>query len=153
MYIPHSKSILFRAEWNEQTKSEENYERIGLVADPNTGFGRNKKSTRLAIPTAGLGLIAAQEEEDDDLDDDLKAAMAKARSSGKAGPKRITPHQRQIIEALLSTHGDDVEAMSQDRRLNTMQHSQGKLIKLIESYHYWSENSGVDFRVPSKRLW
>lgn len=34
-----------------------------------------------------------------------------------------------------------------------MQHSPAVLRSLIESYHYWKEGSGVDFRVPHSRLW
>lgn len=75
------------------------------------------------------------------------------RSSGKAPPKRLTPNQRQIVERLLAAHGDDVEAMVMDRRLNPMQHSTGALEKLIASYRHWKIGSGVDFRVPTKRLW
>lgn len=43
--------------------------------------------------------------------------------------------------------------MSKDRKLNDMQHSEGKLKMLLESYHHWQGKTGVDFRVPSKRLW
>ena len=75
------------------------------------------------------------------------------RSTGKAAPKRLTTHQRQIVARLLEAHGEDVGAMLHDRRLNAMQHSEGVLRQLIESYHHWKEGSGVDFRVPNKRLW
>ncbi len=75
------------------------------------------------------------------------------RSTGKAAPKRLTKHQRQIVGRLIERHGDDVQAMQHDRKLNSMQHSQGVLTQLIESYHYWTADAGVDFRVPHKRLW
>lgn len=75
------------------------------------------------------------------------------RSSGKAAPKRLTTHQRQIVGRLLAAHGEDVAAMQHDRKLNPMQHSQGVLKAMIESFRFWKEGSGVDFRVPNKRLW
>ncbi len=75
------------------------------------------------------------------------------RSSGKAAPKRLTSHQRQIVQRLIGRHGEDVAAMQHDRKLNPMQHSQGVLRQLIASYHHWGEGAGVDFRVPNKRLW
>ena len=75
------------------------------------------------------------------------------RSTGKAAPKRLTTHQRQIVGRLVAAHGEDVQAMFHDRKLNPMQHSQGVLTALIESFHHWKEGSGVDFRVPHKRLW
>lgn len=45
------------------------------------------------------------------------------------------------------------QAMMMDRRLNPMQHSEGALKQLIESFQYWKSGSGVDFRVPVKGLW
>ena len=75
------------------------------------------------------------------------------RSTGKAAPKRLTAHQRQIVGRLLAAHSDDVGAMARDRKLNTMQHSEGVLRQLVESFRHWGEGSGVDFRVPHKRLW
>jgi hypothetical protein len=80
-------------------------------------------------------------------------AKLQMRSTGKAAPKRLTTHQRQIVGRLLAAHGEDIHAMFHDRKLNPMQHSKGVLKALIESYHHWKEGSGVDFRVPHKRLW
>lgn len=140
------------AEWNEGSKIDGNYEQLGFLADANAGFGRNKKTDQLAAKRAAEDEDVDQEEEEE-LDDDLNAAMAKVRKSGKADPKRITAHQRKIVEGLINAHGDDVDKMAHDRKLNKMQHSKGYLTKLIESYHFWDKNSGQDFRVPNKRLW
>lgn len=74
------------------------------------------------------------------------------RSTGKALPKRLTSHQRQIVGRLVAAHGDDVHAMARDLKLNSMQHSEGALRALLESFRYWKEGSGVDFRVPHKSL-
>lgn len=57
------------------------------------------------------------------------------------------------MEALISKHKDDVDAMVRDVRVNTYQHSAGQLKKLLESYAYWGadwEKNGVDFRAPKK---
>jgi hypothetical protein len=43
------------------------------------------------------------------VDADLKAACNQQRSSGKAPPKRLTPHQRQIVQRLIAAHGDDTK--------------------------------------------
>ena len=40
--------------------------------------------------------------------------------------------------------------MKMDRKLNPMQHSEGVLKQLVESFHHWKPGSGVDFRVPVK---
>lgn len=83
----------------------------------------------------------------------LRCALLQVRSTGKAAPKRLTTHQRQIVGRLLAAHGDDIAAMARDRKLNSMQHPEGVLRALVESYQHWKEGSGVDFRVPHKRLW
>jgi hypothetical protein len=40
---------------------------------------------------------------------ELRALNNKQRKTGKAAPKRLTPHQKQIVERLIEAHGDDVE--------------------------------------------
>lgn len=124
---------------------------MGFVTDLNSGYGRNKKTSELP----SLPPDAEDETINSNLDDDLKAAMAKMRSTGKSIPKRITSHQRQIVEKLIAAHGSNIQDMARDRKLNKMQHSQGYLTKMIESYEYWKKDSknSVDFRVPNKGLW
>lgn len=51
-------------------------------------------------------LIAAQEETFSD-DDELRALNGQERKTGKALPKRLTGHQKQIMEKLIAKHGDD----------------------------------------------
>ncbi|PRW59920.1 Nucleolar 16 [Chlorella sorokiniana] len=136
-------------EWDSDDHVEGNYQRAGLVVDANAGYGRNKRRDVLKDKAE-----ANPEQLDAEVqDDELRAAFAKVRTTGKAAPKRLTSHQRQIVGRLLEAHGDDVAAMQHDRKLNPMQHSQGVLKALIESFRYWKEGSGVDFRVPNKRLW
>lgn len=124
-----------------------NYEKLGLAADVNSRRGRNSRSASIDAKVAAV--------DDPVLDEDLAAAMGHMRSSGKAPPQRPTPRQRTIVQRLTDAHGDDVDAMTKDIKLNAMQHSKGQLIKLIESCKYWSQkgNVGVEFRVPTKRLW
>lgn len=40
---------------------------------------------------------------------ELRALSNKQRKTGKAAPKRLTTHQKQIVERLIAAHGDDVE--------------------------------------------
>lgn len=40
---------------------------------------------------------------------ELRAAINKERKSGKAPPKRLSSHQRQIVESLIQRHGDNIE--------------------------------------------
>ncbi|KAI3435856.1 hypothetical protein D9Q98_001914 [Chlorella vulgaris] len=135
-------------QWDNQQHIESNYEAAGLVADVNAAFGRNRRRDILKEKVeAHPELLDAEPE------DEMKAACGQKRSTGKAAPKRLTTHQRQIVKQLIERHGDDVAAMQRDRKLNSMQHSQGVLTALLESYNHWGEGAGVDFRVPNKRLW
>lgn len=155
-----------RVGWDEAAKHDKNYEQLGFVADANAGFGRNKKASGVGtrskpnVDDGGhgegddmQGEEQEVEENEEALDEDLKAALGRMRSTGKAAPKRLTPHQRQVVEGLVAAHGTNLEAMVLDRKLNKMQHSRGQLQKLIDSFNYWGKGSGVDFRVPHKRLW
>ncbi|GAB4822055.1 hypothetical protein N2152v2_009101 [Parachlorella kessleri] len=140
------KKLGASAEWDAEDTVITNYQQVGLVRDPNAGFGRNKRVDIIQEKAEDPAVLSAE------LDDDLKAACNEQRSSGKAPPKRLTPHQRQIVQRLLNVHGDDTRAMMMDRTLNPMQHSEGTLQQLIDSYCYWKSGSGVDFRVPVEGL-
>ena len=43
--------------------------------------------------------------------------------------------------------------MMLDHKRNTMQLSEAVLKEMMRACDYWPEGSGVDFRVPKKRLW
>jgi hypothetical protein len=40
---------------------------------------------------------------------ELRVVCNKERKTGKAPPKRLTSHQRQIVEKLIAAHGEDVQ--------------------------------------------
>lgn len=40
---------------------------------------------------------------------ELRVVCNQERKSGKAPPKRLTTHQRQIVERLIAAHGDDLQ--------------------------------------------
>ena len=118
--------------------------------DPNQGRGRHKQT----------GIVVNDErvnDADDDkgqLDDDLRRALGKeSLIHGKAAPKRPTKPQRRIIADLREAHGEDVRLMMLDHKRNKMQFSEAVLKEMMRACDYWPEGSGVDFRVPKKRLW
>lgn len=43
-----------------------------------------------------------------------------------------------------------VQAMMLDRKLNPMQHSEGKLREYMEAFHHWRPEDKHDFRAPNK---
>mmetsp|Transcript_6192 Transcript_6192/g.13484 ORF Transcript_6192/g.13484 Transcript_6192/m.13484 type:complete len:191 (-) Transcript_6192:1011-1583(-) len=140
------KRLKQRVDWEEERNLTDNYQRNGLVLDPNHGFGRNKSS----VPLKSKEEREAQGEETFSDDDELRAGCNLERKSGKALPPRLTSHQRQIIGKLIEEHGEDVEAMVFDTKHNKMQHSAGQLRKLITAYHYWRPEDKHDFRAPQK---
>lgn len=119
--------------------------------DPNVGFGRKSDKRDVIIEAAG-DIVNEENDVDVYVNDELKAALAKQRSTGKALPKKPTLHQRQIVARLVEAYGDDIDSMVRDRKLNSMQHSHGQLRKLIESCRYWKEGTHVDFRGKVKGL-
>lgn len=133
--------------WETTDTLTRNYGANRLLLDPNEGFGRNQRAAPLKTPEQREAADGATHEDDDEL----RAACGKERKSGAAPPKRLTTHQRAIVERLVDAHGDDVEAMFRDRKRNPMQHSVGKLRELLESFRAWGAQSKHDFRVPNKR--
>lgn len=114
--------------------------------DPNEAHGRKTRG--------GIDVSEANLKTDEELDDDLRRSLGKeSLVHGKAAPKRPTDRQRKIIEDLQLVYGDDVRSMAMDHKRNKMQLSAGVLTELIRACDYWPKGSGVDFRVPNKRLW
>jgi hypothetical protein len=133
-------------EWDKTRHLNENYEESGFVMDPNEGHGRKTRG--------GIRVSEADLKTDEELDDDLRRTLGKeSLIHGKAAPKRPTDRQRKIIEDLQRAHGDDVRSMAMDHKRNKMQLSAGVLSELIRACQYWPKGSGVDFRVPNKKLW
>ena len=150
------------ADWNKETSLVTNYERNGLVANAN-GFyfagGRNALNSENDETTENTGAIEDALTKNSDRDE-LRKAVGVASSTGVARPKRLTPRQRRLCEAMTNKHGkDNVEKMFRDIKLNTMQKTKGELRQMLESYEFYKkENEAtdgrirVDFRAPTKRL-
>ncbi|KAG1671364.1 hypothetical protein FOA52_002974 [Chlamydomonas sp. UWO 241] len=134
--------------WSEEANLTDNYRANDLLLDINAGFGRNNAHRGAGIRSAEVKETGGEETFEDD--DELRAACNLERKTGKALPPRLTSHQRDIFEKLLAAHGDDVDAMVLDIKLNKMQHSAGQLRKLLEGHRHWGEGSRHDFRAPRK---
>ena len=159
-------------DWNKETSLVTNYERNGLVANAN-GFyfagGRNALKNNTTSSDSGgkdettekTRRVATEDALTKNSDrDELRKAVGVASSTGVARPKRLTPRQRRLCEAMTNKHGkDNVEKMFRDIKLNTMQKTKGELKQMLESYEFYKkENEAtdgrirVDFRAPTKRL-
>ena len=160
-----------RTDWNQEKSLVTNYERNGLVSNAN-GFyfagGRNalqntetttsdEKDETAKTRTRRVATENALTKNSDR--DELRKAVGVASSTGVARPKRLTPRQRRLCEAMTNKHGkDNVEKMFRDIKLNTMQKTKGELRQMLESYEYYKEENEatdgrirVDFRAPTKR--
>lgn len=139
--------------WSQQKNFADNYAAAGLMSDPNSGFGRNTKADGLKEATALAEGREASGQPAAEIDEDFEAACGKKRPGGANPPPRLTSHQRAIVRRLIDAHGDDVEAMRRDSKLNSMLLPSAKLKRMLESYTLHGNIRGVDFRVPTKRLW
>ncbi|EIE21391.1 hypothetical protein COCSUDRAFT_48090 [Coccomyxa subellipsoidea C-169] len=131
--------------WDREKPLTSNYASNKVLQDPNAGFGRNAKPD----------IIQDDEEIDNEAesDDDLRALEGKCRRSGPAPLQKLTTNQRQIMERLKEAHGDDLQAMARDKKLNRMLLTEGKLRKMIAAYETVGDRGRCGFRVPNKRLW
>lgn len=133
-----------RPSWQKEKGYSENYKEAGLLSDINAGFGRNLKTDALQAESDARD----SDGQDAVLDEDFAAAMGQQRPSGPAPPPRLTSHQRQIMQRLVTAHGEDVEAMRRDTKLNSMLLPASKLQKMLQSYKTHGRGAGVDFRTP-----
>lgn len=143
------KKLGRRANWDVQDGLDVNYAANGFLADPNAGFGRNLavdhiKERAMALENGSLEY---------ESDDDLRQFEGKLRRDGKrAQVNKPTFHQQRIIERLLDAHGEDIEAMVKDRKLNSMLLPASKLRKLIEGNKTYGKSGRCSFRVKVKGL-
>ncbi|KAL9304818.1 putative ribosome biogenesis protein Nop16 [Arabidopsis thaliana] len=74
----------------------------------------------------------------------LKTALGKQRKDGKSAPLQpLTTMQRTHIRRLVEKHGDDIEGMYRDRKLNSMQHSVATLRKLCTRYQIYKDKNPI----------
>lgn len=140
------------ADWKVDNNTNTNYARQGFLTDANVGFGRNLGNKDSIQETAAEFVdIDAQVE----IDDDFKQVLGQRGSKGPAPPAKLTAHQTQIVKALTEAHGNDVEAMVKDCKLNTMLLPASKLKHMLRAHAMYSQKPGgrCSFRVPHKKLW
>ena len=140
--------------WDVERTPGANYALSGLASDPNRvgRGGRNEARDDEAVRLARTRAAAAADTTDEKL-----AACGETRTTGHAAPKRLTPKQTLVVERLVERYGEDLRAMSVDRKLNALQHTVGRLTRLVESYHFYAKERDigddkvrVDFRAPKK---
>jgi nucleolar protein 16 len=143
-------------QWKEDTTHMGNYSSVGIVSDPNAlgKTGRNSKSIQSAetrenepkdTSVAATAIVGG---------DEVRGLLGQVRSTGLAPPKRLTTKQRRVVGALVAKHGDDLNAMARDRKLNAMQHTIAQLRELVVSFVAYPdllEGGGpLGFRAPIK---
>ena len=132
--------------WNPSRPLTKNYAAVGVAADANARYGRNRRPSDLKVKANnddGEGEGEENDGGDDDLDDDLRAVSGLPRKhSARAPAPKLTSTQERVISALRSAHGSDVEAMVKDIKLNRMLLPASKLKKMIEADDFWGRRPG-----------
>ena len=134
--------------WDVEQTMAGNYHASGLVSDPNRAFGRNETAEK-AVRAHAVAAAATTG------GDALASVLGRCKSTGAAPPKRLTPKQVRIVERWIETHGENVESMAKDRKLNAMQHTPGVVRRMLESFEFYKSERvaghvKVDFRAPIK---
>ncbi|KFK42640.1 hypothetical protein AALP_AA1G021500 [Arabis alpina] len=144
-------------EWNDQASVIQNYKSFGVVSNPNL-LGIRSRTDHM-IQDESLNVPPPPEPSTDDPvakefepidsgseleEDDLKTALGKQRKDGKSAPLQpLTTMQRKHISRLVEKYGDDIEGMCRDRKLNSMQHSFGTLLKLCTRYEIYKGTNPI----------
>jgi hypothetical protein len=152
--------------WNPSRPLSKNYAAAGVAVDANSRYGRNHRPS-------GLKEDEGSDNDDDgggnSTDDDLRAVSGlPRRHSARAPPPKLTSTQERVISTLRKAHGDDLQAMVKDIKLNRMLLPASKLRKMIEADDFWGrrpikpslDQVGVEgkgrgrcgFRMPRKSL-
>mmetsp|Transcript_41026 Transcript_41026/g.49782 ORF Transcript_41026/g.49782 Transcript_41026/m.49782 type:complete len:196 (+) Transcript_41026:281-868(+) len=149
-------------EWDNTKTQTQNYKALGLFSDPKLRGGRNNFQTKKTEEEEEEDSIDEDETEDTEEvkelkqkhDDELKGTLGESRSTGIRDPPKLTTMQRIIVGKMVDAHGGDFRAMARDRKLNKMQHSEGKLKLLVEGYLAYPElekGGSRGFHAPKKR--
>lgn len=135
--------------WSTGDTTKRNYRGSGVLLDPNAACARGDKAAAGRAPECE----DRGNREDSDLDDDLRSALGRRSKSGSRPPSGLTATQRDVIVALHAKHGDDVEAMTLDRRLNRMLLPASKLRRMLAAFRAHPSGGSVRFQQPKRKLW
>ncbi|KAL3849763.1 hypothetical protein ACJIZ3_011645 [Penstemon smallii] len=148
---PKLKSLLNPlSKWDDKGSVIDNYKSFGVVSNPNFLGVRSRtahivESDALQMPSSGDGIVSEFDPIDSGSDleeDDLKTALSKKRTDGKAASLQpLTAVQRIYVSRLVEKYGDDYQRMFMDTKLNKMQHSIATLEKLCKRYHTFKDKN------------
>ena len=134
--------------WNPARPLTKNYAAVGVAADANARYGRNRRPSVLDVKANDEGEEEGNGSDGDgggnSTDDDLRAVSGLPRKhSARAPPPKLTSTQERVISALREAHGpNNVEAMVKDIKLNRMLLPASKLKKMIEADDFWGKRPG-----------
>lgn len=112
---------------------------LGVLRSSGTGF-------------ATWSLCIAEDNKATITDQDLRSILSMQQSAGPRAPDPLTANQRRVVTALVAAHGDDIQAMARDRKLNKMLLPASKLKRMIASAHIHKEGERVRFQQPKRGL-
>lgn len=94
----------------------------------------------------------AEDDEADVNDGDLRSILCMQQLSGPRAPDPLTANQRRVVKALIDAHGENLEAMARDRKVNKMLLPASKLKRMIASFQIHNEGARVRFQQPKRGL-
>ncbi|KAK9813710.1 hypothetical protein WJX73_004483 [Symbiochloris irregularis] len=144
---PAVLSKLGLTNWDNQKTYAANYAEAQLVPNANAAFGRNSRTDALQAKAAQLSTS-----EDLPETDEVREILHKERPEYKPNALKLTTQQSIVVKQLLDKHGDDIEGMVWDSKLNSMLLPAGKLRRMIRSFKEADANARCPFRAPKKRL-
>eukprot|EP00123_Amoebidium_parasiticum_P009902 comp19772_c0_seq1/m.23678 comp19772_c0_seq1/g.23678 ORF comp19772_c0_seq1/g.23678 comp19772_c0_seq1/m.23678 type:complete len:179 (-) comp19772_c0_seq1:383-919(-) len=120
--------------WDKKKSIWHNYEKLGLVADPNKGAAKKPKPlSQSAEPPQPVDIDAPVVVETREPTPLVKELEEVAKQEYKK-PQYIPEGEAELVRKLIKKHGTDYKAMSRDIKLNTYQHTAKQLKKKCENF-------------------
>ena len=135
MALPLSGEGKSSTKWDTKRTLRRNYEDNAVAEDVNKSIGMEIDGDDDVVETHSRRTRENKGKKPKAVEDEINAALGKPRSTGRRPPKRLTTTQIKVVGKLIEKHGENIDGMARDIKLNKMQHSAGVLKKMVESYY------------------
>ena len=135
MALPLSGEGKSSTKWDTKRTLRRNYEDNAVAEDVNKSIGMEIDGDDEVVETHSRRTRENKGKKPKAVEDEINAALGKPRSTGRRPPKRLTTTQIKVVGKLIEKHGENIDGMARDIKLNKMQHSAGVLKKMVESYY------------------
>jgi nucleolar protein 16 len=135
--IPSISDPTIKKVWNNQLSSSQNFRKLGLIADVNKEL---QISDSVLAGEARIGKIANDEviireflpvPKRPVIENEIIKELENRAQPILREKKGLSENQKRLRDVLIVRHGQDVEKMARDRKLNPYQLTVGQLRRLI----------------------